>query len=751
LHSQLHLIRMKKATKIGISVLVIGVVVLIISATLNLWMKELVCRQLDQNIASADSLTISYGDIKVSVFAGKAWFKDAYFRSDTAAWDETDKAITECKIDKLSLDGINYYNWLVRRQLNLKGLTIVNPHLRMRFHHNKEKEKEGDVLQEQIEKDRQQRLENMLQVARIFIDDATLSRLTIDHANVRAEATNDSLKIIVPEFTMSLYDLGYNIKDSLPHYNDSVFHFLFRDVKVTIPEVSLQLSVNELKAEPNGMVEVKDVWIKSFLNPQNTESVITGVDRISIGGFDAAKFNAIKQMNVKNIHFNHPYAELRIDESNQKAKHQLPNQKKKADLNKPQTEIDVINQKMADANLDVIMEFFTGLTVDTIFLHDATVSVKSITTAFCLQATHISTTLHEVGYSLIDKIPYHYNDSVYRFSLGNLEVITPDSLIAISAQNMHYDNGGAFSLGKTHICHIVDKWRLSHLMGDVPSTWMDMYVDSVYTSSKNIVKEATTLEQGFHLDSLWADVRSMSVFRDNTCQVKEPYHLPQYFLMQVKYPFVINCINANVKKIHINMAQAKDCVGKLDLGPINLKVKNVTPIRNSIITTTAKGKMGKASIDAVFNMKVNRSCTWDITLNAKNVDAHHLDSMVYPIVGMTIGCDIHHLHANYGGDSNIAKGTFCMTYDHVDIFADKNSHSPYKIVRDLSGLINSAGKTIVNPSNPSAPGKEPVAYQIKWKNNPMEDPSMFYIGPVIDGCIKTMLPGLFLSKRVNRK
>jgi len=734
---------MKRTTKIGIAIAIVGLVGLLISTTVNIWIKALVCRQLDQNIATADSLVISYDNIRVAAFRGKAWIKDVHFCSDTAAWSGTDETMVDARVDVLSLDGINYFNWLAKRQLNLKGLTVIHPVFRMRFIHKPKREQEGDVLQEQLAEERKKRLENILRVARIFIDDATLNRLTIDRADIHAESINDSLRVEVPEFTMSIYDLGYNIKDSVPHYNDSIFHFLIRNVNVNIPEGPMSLTVNELKASPNGILDIKDVWIKSYLNPNLSESVVAGVEQVSVGGFDVAKFNKEKQMNVKNIHLYNPKVALRIDESNQQTDLQSQSQ--------TQVEVEAINKKLAESKWEVATDYITGLTVDTILFHNAKMNVQSIATDFYLQASNLSMALYGVGGSLIDQIPYHYNDSVYQFYLGNVDIITPDSFIAISSQNIHYDNGGSFSVGKTRIHHIINKWKLAHKMGDIPVSLIDMKVDTIRTSSKNIVKEALTLQGGFFLDSVYAEVSQLNVFRDARYQIKEPYVLPQTYICQLSYPFVVNCVNAKIDDIHIEMALTKKDIGRLNLGPIDLKINNVTPIPNSIIRTSAHGKMGKADIDAVFKMKVNKACNWSIVLDAKNMNAHHLDNMIYPIVGMKIGCDFHRIHAEYGGDTALATGTFCMEYDNVDIFADKNSNPPITMIKDVSGLINSAGKTIVHKSNPTNPGEEPIAYQVKWKNNPWVNPALFYIGPVIDGCIETMLPGLFVHKRVKNK
>jgi len=736
----LYFCSMKRSAKIGISVLAVCAVILIVATCLNTWIKILVRRQLNDNIATAHSYVISYDDISVSVLLGQAEIKNIYFCTDSTEYDEESlHPVAQASVERISLDGINYFNWLTRRQLNLTGFTILNPTCQLRFIHELDADK-GD-LQEQVDEARRARLEHILKIARIFIDDAVIDKITILNASIDAESINDSLRICVPDFSMEIEDLGYNVQDLLPHYNDSIFHFLMRDVEVYIPKVPMTVNVGQFRADTNGVMQIDSVQIQSYLNPSHTEQVLAEVQQITAGGFDAGRFNTLKDMKVKNLHIYSPSVRLRINESPKDAQHP------QTTTTSTQNEIAAINTKLAE-NLSVIQEFITGLTIDTILLHDAGIHVHSTASHFSLQASQLSLALYGLGYSLIDEIPYHYNDSVYQFYLGYVDITTPDSVLGITASNMRYDNGGAFTMGKTHIRHIIDKWQLTHLAGEEPVSLIDMHLDSLYTSSKNIVKEVYTLENGFFLDTLYANVSSLNIFRDARNNVKEPYCLPQTYLTQLSYPFVVHCVKANINHINISMALTKENIGKLSLGPIHLNISNVTPIRNSVISTSASGKIGKGNVNAVFKMTVNESCNWHMKLNARNMDAHHLDPLLYPLFGMRIGCNIHSITADYGGDVQLAQGTYCMTYDHVDLFADKNSNSPIKIVKDLSGLINSADKTIIHKANPTVQGKAPIAYHVQWKNNNMVNPAMFYIGPVVDGCIETMLPGLFVHKRV---
>ncbi|MCQ2342285.1 MAG: hypothetical protein MJZ75_02155 [Paludibacteraceae bacterium] len=733
---------MKKPYKIAITVASVVLLAVLVVALTNRWLEVLVHRQLDQNIATADSLRISYGEIDVSAFTGEAFIRDVYFCSDTLPFSDTaTHTVLQARVEQLSLDGINYYDWLIRRQLHLKGLTITQPHITTRFFHSLERA-EGQQLDSIVREQRKQRLEDILSIARIFIDDAVVHRITIDGASIDASAYNDSFRLSVPECTVSIYDLGYNIRDRLPHYNDSVFHFLFRDVDMYIPDAHLSLSVDTVRAQPQGGLEIANVQIHSQLDSLGTEYIDAGVRKIRVGGFDVAKFNTVKQMDIRDIHFDSPYATMCIDENKDAASSRR--------RHTTQEEMAQINDKLQQANMSAALEFITGLVVDTIFIHNAEMDVQSSTTAFCLHTDSVSFVFCGVGYSLIDEIPYHYNDSVYSFALRRAEIVTPDSLLSVVASDIRYDNGGSFSMGKTRIRHLPSKWDLAHRMGDIPASWIDLTVNNIHTSSKNIVKEAFSLEQGFFLDTLYADVQSLKVFRDSRFQPKQPYQLPQAALVNLTYPFVIHRVNAKVHSIHVETALTEKSVGVMNLGYTSLTVNNVTAIPNSTIHVLARCRVGKGSADARFDMTVNPSCDWRIALRAQNLDLHFLDGMVYPLVGMKIGCDISRLTADYHGDKLVAEGTFCMEYDNLDIRAFRENDSPFTVVGNLSGLINSVGKTLVNKRNPARPGQAPLSYRITWKNDVWSTPALFFVGPVINGSVETLLPGLFIHNRVKK-
>lgn len=726
----------KKYIQSGIVVLVVFVVGIIATASVNQWLAALVRRQLDENIsAAADSIRFTYGNVRVAAFRGKAQIDDVYvaFRKYNEDSTYTD---FQASISGISMDGINHLNWLAHRQVHLKGFTITQPVVHTSFYHEShlaEKAKQSQLSD-------QENLESILRIARILMDDAVIGRITIEGASLDAIAYNDSLRIYAPEINMSLYELGYNIKDQTPHYNDSIFHFLMRDIEMYIPDAKVSLTVKSLQAEPNGIINIQQVLTQTYLDSLEQESIHAGVESIVVGGFDAAKFNQCKQMEIRSVHFYNPFINVTVDETVSPQSQSTTKE-----------EMEVLNERLQDINVELATKFITGLVIDTILVHNATCDINSSVTSFNVHADSLYVALYGLGYSLIDEIPYHYNDSVYQFYVGHAAITTPDSLTAITTSSIRYDNGGSFSIGPTRVRNIVDKWRLGSILNMGPATWIDLSLNSLRTSSKNIFREVFTIEDGFFLDSIYVDIQSMSVFRDVRQEPVKPFILPQIPLLQLSYPFVINCVDAKVHHMNIEVALTRQCVGHLNLNNLKAKLSNVTAIRNSTIILDARCGVGRGVADARIELDIKPTCDWRIYLKARDMNLHFLDDMLYPIVGLKVGAEVSSLEANYHGDNQIANGTFCLQYDDLSIHAYKDSQSPFTIVGNLSGLINSASKTLLNKRNPHHPGKAPLAYQVQWKNDPWQQPALYYIGPCIDGCVKTLLPGLFVHKRVKEQ
>lgn len=723
-----------------IPIIIVLTILLVVVSITNWALTRLVCNELDRNIAAADSMSISYDEVHLRVLTGKVRITKVCFQTDTLAFPGEARQVARAEVPLLSLDGVNYFEWLVHRRVLLRGLTVISPNVRVLFDNQADEfaDVTGQELEQQMQSNQSNRKDEVMNIIRTFVDEAVIRRISIEKAHVDATALDSSMNIAFEQATVHLYDIGYRLSDSTLLYNDSVMHFDIQNIRVRIPEANTRLQVNEYRAEKNGIMSIKGVDVITYPNGGTTEYVKTGVREITFGGFDPQLYDHKKFLQVRSLHLYEPYAKVYMNELAQPSTSQpLTSSSHEGDLG-------------VSTQIEDIKTFITGVTIDTLQLHNGQLDFESTNSHLQTHASGVSLALYGIGYSLIDEIPYHYNDSVYQFGVAQAAVRTPDDLVQINTSDISYADGGAFHIGNTHIYHTVDKWDLARRMGEGPATWIDMTVNSVRTSSKNIVKEVFSYKDGFYLDTIYVDVAEMNVFRDNRSKPTKPNTMPQAALLDLEYPFVLRSLKANVDKIHLNVAMSEQAVGELNLNNIGVHVRNVTAIRNSTISVQAQGKVGKGSVNATMALRVNPACNWSIDLKAKNLDFAQFNDLIYPLVGMQFGCDVHSLDTHYGGDSKTASGTFCMIYDNMTIFADKNSSSPFKVIGNLSGLINSAGRTLVTHSNPTKPGQDPRSYNVQWKNDPMQNIALFFIGPVINGSVATLLPGLFIHKRINK-
>lgn len=723
--------------------LVLAVVVL----SLNSILVRIIKAELDHSIAQIDSLDIRYGDVNLLVTSGHVWISDVYVQSDTLySVADSARQMTRVQVGRVSIDGVNYFKWLTQKRIQVHGITIERPEVTSWFE-NKDKDEVqnlmGDSLRRQIEAEKALRLEQAMDVARVFVEEATIDRITVKHAHARIGAINDQMRTIVADASMEIYGIGYSFIDSIPyHYNDSVFHFDIGRVDVVLPDGLTRLHSEGLTARPGGVMHIDSTWVEARLDTNHHQFLRAGIDGLRIGGFDVQKFNQTKSLGVRSIHIDHPQATLRLSTKQQKKSAAEIKRERAAEQQMRQ-----LQQAHWEELRQQAMIFLTEVNIDTIFLHDACADFASTTDHLHTSLDSLSLGVYGLGYSLLDSIPYHYNDSVYTFSIARAHVITPDSLIEVHNAGIRYTNGGALEIGRTRVHHTVGRWDLGPRKGNTPQAWIDLTMRSLTTSQKNVVREALTLGEHFVLDTVHVAVERMEIHKDARFPIREPHGILQQALLQIHYPFHIRRVNAQLDDMVIHLGKDTAAVGTMQLGPLQATISNITAVPNETIRVKAEGRMGKGDINLQLDMIVNRAGNWHMALDAKHLDMHHLDGFIYPIAGMRIGCDVSHLVADYGGDGQVATGTFCMEYTNLDVYAD--SVSPVKVVAKMSGLINSFAKTMLPHQNPIRPGAAPRAYSVKWKNDPWKEPALFYIGPVINGAVETMLPGIFAANRLH--
>lgn len=726
------------------------VVSVVVALTLcaNRILTRIICTQLDNGIAQLDTMDIRYGDIRLAIWAGKIYVNDVYLQTDTLySQPDSTRKMARVEVGRMSIDGINYLHWFTQRALDVSGITIEYPQITSYITTQKQDEiaaLQGDELREQMAAEQAREREQMMQMARVFVEEATIRRISVKHAHIDIHAINSPFYTHVDDASIELNGIGYSFIDSIPyHYNDSIFHFDIRDISITLPDGHTSLHCNGMTAEPGGIIHIDTTKTAVVLSQDKKQYVNAQISGLRIGGFDVQKFNQTKALDIRSLHIDEPWADVHLSTK--------PNNQQKVRLSKEEQAHHAMQKAQQDKRLEEIeqqvMMFLTEVVIDTIQVHNISGHFSSTTDHLKAGVDSLSLGIYGVGYSLLDSIPYHYNDSVYTFHIGQAHIITPDSLMDITTRDINYTNGGAFSIGKTRVHHTCDKWALGALKGNTPQAWIDLTLGELRTSQKNVVREALTLEGGFALDTINVRIDKMYVFKDNRYKPNKPYSLPQEAMLAVDYPFHIHRVNASIQHLNLDVAMSREAIGHMELKGLHAQISNITAVQGETIDVKAKGKLGKGTMDIGFKLKVNKAANWEMAIDGKQLNMHDLDGFLYPIVGMRIGCDVKHLSAHYGGDSNVATGTFCMEYSNLTVVADKESPSPIKVVAKMSGLINSFARTCLPKQNPAQAGMAPRAYNVKWKNDPWKEPALFYIGPVINGAVETMLPGLFVANQ----
>lgn len=449
---------------------------------------------------------------------------------------------------------------------------------------------------------------------------------------------------------------------------------------------------------------------------------VAHVDRIAVGRIlYSLLFD--KQIYITDVRIVRPAMELWLDE-------------KHPELSFPQ---------FKDTTLRQGGEWLKRAELDKLRIKNAAFSLHSLSSKLDLAADTVSLTVHDLIYDST----FHYNDTLYRFSLGTARVMMPDGMIRLETSDIEHADQGELKVGRTRICHTMPRKRLGDIVRE-PVTWMDMTIASVTTAPLNPIHKA--MNKDYKLDHVDAVVASMDIFRDERYAPKKPFDMPQTILTSMPVVFCINRVNAGIKKIDIEFASTNVNCGRLKLHNIKTVVNNVTNKRNATMNVSGNCPISDAGrAEAKVTMTMDKACRWSLDIHATDVDINYLNTFVRPLVGITADCHIDTLDTRYAGDNAIAKGTFRMLYHGLKVQVHQEDDIPYKIVTKNAKTFTTLANTLIPHSNPTAVDIHPRAYSVDWKRDEWKPFPLYMFGPCIDGIMETFLPGLFVHKQVRNK
>ena len=474
---------------------------------------------------------------------------------------------------------------------------------------------------------------------------------------------------------------------------------------------SATAQVNDLRFTYHG----EPIHAKDTVGP----GVDIWVERVDVGRFFYTKLLK-KEVLISSVSIVRPHAEIWLDEE------------------KPES----CFPELHDEKLEQADNVLLRAALNKLKIKNASMRLHSVRTKLDVEVDSCSLTVHDLAYDST----FSYNDSVYHFSLEYAGVTIPDGQMRIETSDIHHDNQGALLLGRTRIRHTMPRKKLGEMVKE-PVTWMDMTIESVQTTPFNPIHKA--MAKDFNLEGVKAVVEKMDIFRDERFAPKKPFDMPQQILTAIPVVFNLKYADTQIKKIDIEFASTDINIGKLQLKDIQARVDNITNKRNATMMVKGSCPIEQGQALAEMTMTMNKDCEFTTKLHAVNINADFLNSFVRPLVGITCECQIDTLDTEYKGNTTIAKGTYRMLYNGLNVQVHKEDNIPYKIVTNHAKTFTSLANSLIPKSNPTAVDIHPRAYYVEWKRDEWKPFPLYMFGPCIDGVKMTFLPGLYVHKQVH--
>lgn len=690
-------------------------------------------------------------------------------------------------IDSILLEGILLPDFKDKTDIAASCLRIVHPVYRAyidekskkNMKHGKIVETEDeetlygeDVMEKRKKAFKKAQLKNLKNVMQDWLDNAKIGQIKLDDADVDIHSIRSGFSLKTTDFALHMSGVGFNIDRYMPMNlkdtnmsfdpirnnfkllgNNVITNLTLRNLHTTLPDSSMFLNVKRVYTDhsTHSLIITGIRYATDTVIPLDEMYHDASIDSIRFDGIILPDLKEQKEASLSNLRIINACYYGQIDEKRKKAK-------KKETINGVEVEEELTEEEKKkiikhERTMQMLNDLFKGASLDKISLENANAKVRSLSSNLDLDITGVNLELNDISYELENVKGLNFNDSIYCFGINHADIMLPDSSMVMEINNLRHSNCGPLTLGRTKMHNTVDKWEIAHTKGDVPTTWMSMVIDTVHTSDINPFKIAQTAGK-IRLDTVTAVIDTMYIFRDIRYAPKKPYRMLHKPIMsapaKIADMFSLNVADATINEMDIVLPKTDSCVMKMAMQDIHGLVYNVNTKPGNVITVEGDAHWGGGTAHLNMSIPLNERCPWDLSMTAKDIDMSCLNDLTYPIAALKIGGKIDELKTIISGDSANALGYLSLSYSGLDIKFHKGSPTPIKFIQKNPKFLTFLGRSFVTKSNPRHKGRMPLAYQAEWKNDVWKPSALFMIGPLIKGTIETMLPGLFVHKRVKQ-
>lgn len=701
---------MKRGTRITLLTLAVLLAVGIASGGgLNAVLSRIASRRVNKVLSSLPDCEASCGKIQVGAFTGTVQIEDVRFvyHSDTVQGKKVPGS--EIYIDRVKVGRVFLFKLLDKEAL-IHSVSIIRPRVELWMD-----EDQPALSFPHFEIDSAV-LKMMHPLKR-----AELMNLHLEDASFALHSTRTPLDVSAESCSFLFNHLAYASGFTC----DSLFQFSLAKVAAVLQDGRTRIETQDIvHQDKQGL----SIGATRFSYPPADGSIGKApgtdiqVEQIHIGPLSYAMLLE-KQALMGTVRVVNPRVELWMDESRPELS--FPKFEKK---NKRK------NKKIEVASLLELAE------LECLQVENASLALHSVKTKLDVAVDSCSLELHQIIYDH----SFCLSDSLYRFALGHADILLPDGSMRIETNAIRTENGGPLTVGATRIAHTMGRMELGNIVQE-PTTWIDMSMQRLVTSPLNPIRKI--MAKDYTLDHAEAVFTEMDILRDLRYQPKHPFIMVQEAFRDIKTPFLIRRVDADLKHINIDLTSTDINCGNVQFSNVSATAENITNYRNEAVRINGLCPVGKGSVQIGINFLANSLCEFETRMHAESVDASFLNSLIRPLVGMTCALSIDTLDTRYRGNIYKASGTFRMLYHGLKAKVHKEDDIPYKIVTRHAGIITAASNTLIPKSNPLTPHGKPKAYTIEWKRNEWKPTELYIFGPCIDGIKKTLLPGLFIKDR----
>ena len=252
------------------------------------------------------------------------------------------------------------------------------------------------------------------------------------------------------------------------------------------------------------------------------------------------------------------------------------------------------------------------------------------------------------------------------------------------------------------------------------------------------------------IDSIFAEAPRTQVLADTYYKAKKPFPMPQEKMLAMPMRMRINTIQVALPQADIAVRMPDAPVGHLGIRKARATITNVSnhpgdKMEAGMHASLSRGGEG----DFALTMTMDKAAHFNVAADLKQVKGESFNNFLHPLFGAEAAFVINRLTTRYAGNKHRADGTFCMTYDDIQVHIFKED-TPYKLIAQNAGVINAFAPAVLQRRNPRLPGMPAQTYEVGAKRNEMKIFAIYLIGPLMDGALKTLLPGVIV-RQIDKK